>query len=207
MALYAGIDLHSNNSVVGLQDDEDQGIKRRRVPNRLGTIRKRLELHRDALVCVVVESTYNGYWLVDGLKDHGYRVHLAHPAAIQQYSGLKYADDESDARPLATLLRLGTLPEGYIYPKKERPVRDLVRKRSRRVHNRIAHLLSIENLVLRNAGSRITANDVKMLTPEEVATLLTDENLAMAVKANVAVMSCLQEKIEHLERAVLSIDR
>jgi transposase len=43
-----------------------------------------------------------------------YRVHLANPAAIQQYSGLKYTDDHSDARWLAHLLRLGVLPEGYI---------------------------------------------------------------------------------------------
>jgi len=25
----------------------------------------------------VVESTFNWYWLVDGLMDNGYRVHLA----------------------------------------------------------------------------------------------------------------------------------
>ena len=41
-----------------------------------------------------------------------YRVHLANPAAMQQYSGLKYTDDDSDARGLAHLLRLGVLPEG-----------------------------------------------------------------------------------------------
>ena len=43
-----------------------------------------------------------------------YRVHLANPAAMPQYSGLKYTDDHSDARWLAHLLRLGVLPEGYI---------------------------------------------------------------------------------------------
>ena len=41
-----------------------------------------------------------------------YRVHLANPAAMQQYSGLKYTDDHSDARWLAHLLRLGVLPKG-----------------------------------------------------------------------------------------------
>jgi hypothetical protein len=63
------------------------------------------------------ESTFNWYWLVDGLMDLGYRVHLANPAAIQQYSGLKYTDDDSDALWLAEMLRLGILREGYIYPK------------------------------------------------------------------------------------------
>ena len=62
--------------------------------------------------------------------DAGYRVHLANTAAIVQYSGLKYSDDDSDAAWLAKLLRLGLLPEGYIYPKEQRAVRDLLRRRS-----------------------------------------------------------------------------
>ena len=66
----------------------------------------------------VVESTYNWYWLVDGLMDQGHRVNLANTAAIQQYEGLKYTDDHSDARWLAHILRLGVLPQGYIYPKR-----------------------------------------------------------------------------------------
>jgi hypothetical protein len=48
---------------------------------------------------------------------------------MQQYAGWKYTDDHSDARWLAHLLRLGLLPEGYLYPKEARAVRDLLRKR------------------------------------------------------------------------------
>ena len=59
-----------------------------------------------------------------GLMDNGHRVHLANTAAIQQYEGLKYTDDHSDARWLAHILRLGVLPQGYIYPKPERGVRE-----------------------------------------------------------------------------------
>jgi len=51
----------------------------------------------------VVESTYNWDWLVDGLREADYRVHLANPAAMQQYSGLKYTDDAAAARWLAHL--------------------------------------------------------------------------------------------------------
>ena len=50
-----------------------------------------------------------------------YRVHLANPAAMQQYSGLKYSDDHSDARWLAHLLRLGVLPEGQQFPESDKP--------------------------------------------------------------------------------------
>jgi hypothetical protein len=73
----------------------------------------------------VVESTSHWSWLVDGFLDAGYRVHLANTAAIKQYEGLQCSNDHIDARFLAHLLRLGIFPEGYIYPKEERAVRDL----------------------------------------------------------------------------------
>ena len=56
-------------------------------------------------------------------------MHLANPSAIKQYEGLKHTDDKWDAFWLAHLKRLDILPEGYIYPKEERPVRDLLRRR------------------------------------------------------------------------------
>jgi transposase len=115
-------------------------------------IAQQLSGYRDALQGIVVESTFNWYWLVDGLMDQGHRLHLAKTAAIQQYEGLKYTDDHSDARWLAHIMRLRVLPEGYIYPKEKRAVRDLLRKRGQIVRQR-TNLLSIQNLVTRNTGS------------------------------------------------------
>ena len=122
--MYGGIDLHSNNSVVAIIDDADRVVAQKRLPNDITKITGFLARWQHELTGVVVESTYNWYWLVDGLMEADYRVHLANPAAMQQYSGLKYTNDHSDARWLAHLLRLGVLPEGYIYPKAERAVRD-----------------------------------------------------------------------------------
>ena len=131
-----------------------------------------------------MESTYNWYWLVDGLMEQGYKVHLANTAAIQQYEGLKYTDDHSDARWLAHVLRLGVLPEGYIYPRADRPVRDLLRKRSQLVRQRTTNLLSIQNLVTRNTGESLSANQIKGLDVQQVDELLPNGDLALAVKAN-----------------------
>ena len=174
MALYAGIDLHSNNNVVVVQDEEDNVVGRRRLPNNLATVSAWLEPYREDLVGVVVESTYNWYWLVDGLMEQGYRVHLANTVAIQQYDGLKYRDDASDARWLGKLLRLGELPEGHIYPRTERAIRDLLRKRSQLVRQATMNLLSIQNLFARNRGECISANCVKQLTREAVDAVFED---------------------------------
>ena len=75
-------------------------------------IKTKLLPFKAAIEGIVVESTYNWYWLVDMLMEEGYQVHLANPAKIQQYSGLKYSDDKHDAFWLADMLRLGILPKG-----------------------------------------------------------------------------------------------
>ena len=80
MKVYSGIDLHSNNNVVVVSDEADRVLYRARLPNELGKVLEALESYRGELVGVVVESTYNWYWLVDGLQAAGYQVHLANTA-------------------------------------------------------------------------------------------------------------------------------
>ena len=89
MKLYGGIDLHSNNSVVVLLDEEDRAVYEKRLPNDLGYLLLELAPYPGRVDGLVVESTFNGYWLVDGLIEAGYPVHLANTAVIQQYRGLK----------------------------------------------------------------------------------------------------------------------
>jgi len=202
MKLYGAIDLHSTNNVTVVIDEQDRVVYQKRLPNDLALILKELCVYQSELEGIVVESTYNWYWLVDGLMAEGYKLHLANTAAIQQYEGLKYTDDHSDARWLAHLLRLDVLPEGHIYPKADRPVRDLLRKRSQMVRQRTTNLLSIQNLLTRNTGSSLSANRVKGLDVQQVDQLLPDGELALAVKANLSVMSSADEQVELLEQTV-----
>jgi transposase len=139
---------------------------------------------------------------VDGLREAGYPVHLATTAAIQHYTGLKYTDDRSDARWLAHLLGLKVLPEGYSYPKEERAMRDLLRKRSQRVRPKVTHLVSIQNLMSRHKGMRLSAEKIRPLTEAEVEGLLPQADLAVAVKSNLAVYRCRVEAIDRLEQVV-----
>src|ERR1700687_3997958 len=118
--LYAGLDLHKSNVFCGIKDQEGRQIYRRRWPAELPAILQALAPYRGQLNAVAVESTFNWYWLVDGLQAAGLPVRLANPAQMEQYSGLKQTDDESDALWLAEMLRLGRLPGCYIYPKASR---------------------------------------------------------------------------------------
>ena len=202
MALYGSIDLHSNNSVIVVIDDQDKVVDHKRLPNHLDSILARLAPHQAAISGLVVESTYNWYWLVDGLTEAGYPVHLANTAAIKQYEGLKHSNDFTDAQWLAHLLRLGILPEGYIYPKDERGVRDLLRKRMQLVQQRTSNLLSVQTQAARHLGQAWSSNRIKKLSREEVADLVIDPHVALAITSNLTVMRCLTEQIHHLEKVI-----
>ena len=197
---YSGIDLHSNNSVVTVTDEEDRVMAEKRLPNDLATILGFLLPWRDELVGVVVESTYNWCWLVDGLQEAGYRVHLAHCSAIKKYEGLKHSGDEADARHLAQLLRLGILPTGTILPREQRALRDLGRKRMQLVRSSTQHILAVENITARERGARISSEQVKRLSVETIDQMPVPEDVALAVKANVAVIHTLSVQIDLLEK-------
>jgi len=203
MKLYGGIDLHSNNNYLGIMDKKEKKVYKKKLPNDLSEVLKALNPYRKDLEGLVVESTFNWYWLVDGLMENGYRVHLANPSAIKQYEGLKHSDDAWDAFHLAQLLKLGILPEGYIYPKEERPVRDLLRKRLQLVQHKTAHILSFKNLISRNLGLQIPSNDIKKLSEEDVDSMFKEEHLVMAGQANIATMHFLKERITAIEKMVL----
>jgi transposase len=202
MPLYGGIDLHANNSVVALMNEQDEVIYQKRLPNDLPTILEQLAPYHADIEGLVVESTYNWYWLVDGLMEADYRVHLANPAAIQQYNGLKYSDDHSDARWLGHLLRLGVLPEGYIYPKADRAVRDVLRKRAHFVRQHTANVLSVQNIMVRNTGSRFSVKRIRELTAKELKHLLPEAYQVLAITSSLAILDCLSQQIKTLEKAV-----
>ena len=202
MRLYGAIDLHSNNSFAVVLDEKDHVVYQKRCPNDLAVILRELSPSKSRIQGIAVESTFNWYWLVDGLMEAGYKVHLVNTTAVQQYNGLKYTDDEHDARWLAHLLRLGILPEGYIYPKEERAVRDLLRKRTQLVRQRTTQILSIQNLISRNTGQSLRGDTIKQLDSKELEKTIQDPHRTLAITSNLAVMRCLDEQIDRLEKVV-----
>lgn len=203
MSLYAAIDLHATNSYCAIIDEGQNRVFKKRLPNDLGTILKALDSFQNDMKGIVVESTYNWYWLIDGLKEAGYRTHLANTTAIKHYSGLKHGDDKSDAFWLAELLRLDILPEGYIMPKEERGLRDLLRRRTHLVKLRTSLIISNQCTVARSFGVRIGANDLNRKTDDELATVAPDEMVLLSLKSGKAVVDAIDEEIGRIEKVVM----
>lgn len=203
MRHYAGFDLHSNNCVLVIIDQEKKWVYKRKFRNDLAVILPVLSDYRATLEGIVVESTYNWYWLVDGLMENGYRLHLAHTVETAATNSKKYSDDYRDAYHLADLLRRDELPEGYIYPKADRSLRDLLRKRGMLVRSKTQHLLSCGNLVNRHLGIQLKSNELKALSVNDVDQMFSDEYVGMSVRSNLAVIKTLSFEIRALEKVIL----
>ena len=202
METYAGIDLHSSNNYIGIMDQDHKRLFGKRLPNSLDKILMVLQPFKADLKGVVVESTYNWYWLVDGLQEHGHRVHLANPSAIKQYEGIKHTDDKWDSFWLAHMKHLNILPEGYIYPKEQRAVRDLLRRRLFFVRHRTANILSLQSTITRNLGIKMSSNEIKKLDMDDACDLFDCSNLVFMAQNNISTIKHLAKIIKGIEKQV-----
>jgi len=201
--MYCGIDLHSNNNYVAIQDGKHEDVVCRRLRNDLGAVLEFLKPYREELEAVAVESTFNWYWLVDGLKEAGYDVRLVNTTKASDYSGMKYTDDRHDARWIAHLLALGILPEGYIMPPEERGLRDLLRRRSFLVQQRTSLYLSVKSIFARSKCQQITTQEIRSWDCEAVRRMFDDPHVAESVAAMLPVVRVVTAQIKGIERIAL----
>ena len=206
---FAAVDLHGNNGYYAICDQHGRRVWGKRLPNALPVVLQALSAYRDRLQKpIAIESTFNWYWLADGLMDHGYPVVLVNPARVQQYSGLKHTGDDTDAFHLADLQRLGLLPTAYLYPKQLRPVRDLLRRRMLLVHQRTSHLLSFKSLLARQEAGHISASRLQQLECADLDALFASEPRAARMgRINLEVIEFLSAQIKAIEADVLAVCR
>jgi transposase len=202
---YAGMDLHSNNTVIVIIDDAERWIVKRKVPNDLSKIIEVCNPFKLTLRGVVVESTYNWYWLVDGLMGQGFKVHLAHPGKIEGRPGKKHTNDYDDGFHLAHLLRMNNLPEGYIYPKETRGLRDLLRKRGILVKKRTDFLLSIINSINRTTGDCINGDELSHYTDVQLREIFEDDFNYISARSSMQCIHFLNKQIARLEKIILMV--
>ena len=205
MKLYCAIDLHSTNNYLAIIDSDMKRIFKKRLKNDPELILSVLSAYKENVEGVVVESTFNWYWLVDSLMEAGYSAHLANPSGIQKYSGIKHLNDKDDALWLANMLCLGILPEGYIYPKETRPTRDLLRKRFHLVKVRTALILSLQNIVYRNTNVMLKSHDIKYVNEDRIMPYLQEhEDLSCAGEVSKEVIDCISAQIIKIEKVIES---
>ena len=201
---YTGIDLHSTNSYIGIIDGHLNAVFEKRVKNDLRQIMSVLDPFKKAMQGIVVESTYNTYWLLDGLQENGYKVHLANPSEMDTYSGVKHQDDKFSSFRLAEALATGRLKEGYIYPKKDRPLRELLRRRMFFVHHRTSSKISLRSMIERYSGQRFNSSALVKLSKKCLETVLQDPALVMNARLTQLEIGILNKRVLELETRIKS---
>ena len=126
------------------------------------------------------------------------------PNAIQTYDGLKHTDDKWDSFWLAHMLRLGILPEGYIYPKHQRPIRDLLRRRLMFVRQRTSQILSLQSMITRNRGLNFSGAQIKRFRDDFIDKLFSDRHLVFTAKKNITTIRFLDQIVSEIEIEVAS---
>ena len=200
MTLYCGIDLHSNNHHICVINDKDKRLLEVKCSNALECTLKALSKYKRRLQAIAVESTFNWYWLVDGLMEAGYRVELVNTAKVIQYEGLKHTGDRYDAFHLAHLMRLGILPTGYIYPKAQRGLRDLLRKRMQLVQDRSSHIIRFKSMLHNHLGRSERADKIK--AKKYQVPDFEDPNIKLALNSHLSMIRAYSQQIRSLESAL-----
>jgi transposase len=115
---------------------------------------------------------------------------------------LKYSGDHHDAFHLAHLMRLGILPTGYIYPKEQRAVRDLLRRRLSLVRMASAQLIGVQSQLWRSMGIRIPSNTLRRL---DFSIPLEECYTRQAMASGLAVYQAIQREIDGLEQSAYQV--
>lgn len=199
MPFYCGIDQGKRSSDICVIDETRQIKTQVSTKNDLGSIVALLSPYRQGLK-IVVESSSTWYWLIDGLHNAGFEnVVLAHSSKISMITKAKVKTDRRDARTLAELLMAGYIPEGYIYPKDRRWLRDTVRLRQELVSSRTAEFLRLKTMAARFGHNDISRNDMDDIEEEDIKFLLKEKYLAVYIPGALKRMDQLSVQIRELD--------
>lgn len=204
MKFYCGIDLSARDCHVCVIDEQLNVMVQQKLRNELPRICKVLEPYKCDLK-IVVESTFNWYWLIDGLQAAGFNVVLAHTLGLYLITGAKVKTDRRDAFSLAKLLLAGVIPAAYIYPVETRPVRDLLRRRARLVQVRAGEYGSLRRLLLREGILSSKQYEIKTADEKDLEQWFEHPLLRLHASQELRRIELYSRQIEELEKTILEL--
>lgn len=203
---YCGIDLSARESHLCVVDDNLSIHLQMKAANELPLISDLLLPFMPNLQ-IVVESTFNWYWLVDGLQSQGFDLCLAHTLGLSLITHAKVKTDRRDAFTLAKLLRASLIPRAYIYPASTRPTRDLLRRRLKLVRLRAQEYGSLRQLLLRQGILSTSRNQIKLADDEDLKAWFSHPIVRTGASQQLERIELLSRQIAQLERQALDLSK
>ena len=141
---YCGIDLHARSMYLCILSHDGEIVFHHNLAAAPEPFLRAVAPYRDGLV-VGAECIFTWYWLADLCQREGIEFVLGHALYMRAIHGAKVKNDKVDSQKIAALLRGGTFPMAYVYPREMRSTRDLLRRRAYLVRRRADLLGHIQN--------------------------------------------------------------
>ena len=194
--MFIGIDVHKRYSQIAVLDENGEIVEEVRVENaNLDDFAQQYAGSKAAL-----EATSNYYHIHDTLSEY-LDVTVANPGELKLISDSDKKTDRVDAKQLARMVRLGSIPESYVPTDEVRQARALVRGRQKLVETRTEYANKIHGLL---SDHGIT-QEVKPLSVEG-REFLTELSLPAPwdalLESYLELIQTLTEQIESLEAEI-----
>jgi len=132
---YCGIDLHARSMYICILDSKGKVVYHKNAKANPEALHKAIKPYINGIV-IAVECMFSWYWVSDFCEDNNIGFILGHALYMKAIHGGKAKNDKIDSYKIASLLRGGTFPKAYVYPKEMRSTRDLLRRRMHLVRKR-----------------------------------------------------------------------
>jgi transposase len=199
---YCGIDLHTNKMYLCILNQEGEIVLHRNIRTKPELFLRAIQPFRDDLV-VSAECMFAWYWLADLCEEENIPFILGHALYMRAIHRGKSKNDKIDSHKIASLLRGGLIPMAYVYPKKMRATRDLMRRRNHFMRKRAELLAHIQN----SASQYNMAPLGRIAKPQNRVDLLEcfdDPAVKMSIAANLDMIDTYDRVLAVLEQEIVT---
>jgi transposase len=200
---YCGIDLHADAMYVCVLDATGETVVHKNIPTKPKSFLRLIKPYRDGLV-VGCECMFTWYWLADLCADEKIDFVLGHALYMRAIHGGKAKNDKIDSYKISVLLRGGSFPLAYVYPKEMRATRDLLRRRNHLARKRAELYAHIQNTATQYNLPPLG----RIAKPSERGDLLqkfTDPIVRMMVEVDLRTIEHYEKLLDALERKLEKI--
>ena len=195
---YCGIDLHARSLYVCILDQAGKPLLHRKLACDRDELLQVLKPYKRDLA-VAVECLFCWYWVADLCEEQGITFVLGHALFMKAIHGGKTKNDRIDSYKIAALLRGGNLPQAYVYPRKMRPTRDLLRRRLFFARKRGELFAHVQNTNTQYNLPPLEQRVGKTKDRGEVIEHFEEERVQMSVAVDVTLVAAYDEVIRELE--------
>jgi len=198
---YCGIDLHTRKMYVCILDQLGNVLIHKNIQSTPIAFRKIIEPYKEDLV-VAAECMFTWYWLADFCEDERIPFVLGHALYMRAIHGGKAKNDKIDSFKISTILKGGMLPKAYVYPRKMRSTRDLLRRRTHLARKKAELKAHVVN-TLSQYNHPVLGSSLKYhYTREATKALFKDPSVQKAIDLDVELVGIYKRKLEAIEKYV-----